>query len=395
MKDDVKEIMEKLEHGIKETMESEKWKNFLRVQSLFHKYSFNNAMLIYMQRPDATLVAGYQTWKNKFQRNVIRGEKGISILAPCPYKYEIEVEVKNKETGEKEMQKKTVEGIRFKKVTVFDVKQTEGKPLPEICNELQGNSVNSLKIINAIKNISDVPVVEKDIDLGKGYYNRAENIIVIKKDMSLDQTAKTLIHEYAHSQLHNTDETAILDKPTKEVQAESVAYIVANKFGIDTSEYSFEYLANWSSGKDLKELKESFNLIQKTASDIIEKIEKEIEKEMALQTNKEIKVSDMTVLEKVQEQYKDEYPAIKHISEKTAKTIDELNNSRGSSLSISEIKEMYNDAGKKIEGNYNKADMDNFKMLKDVVDDLKQAQLKEKQEAAQQKSLEKGLDLER
>lgn len=508
------EIMEKLEKGIRDTMESEKWKNFLRVQSQFHQYSFNNAMLIYLQRPDATRVAGFNTWKNKFERNVIRGEKGIGILAPCPFKYEKDVEVVKKETGEVDIQKKTVEGIRFKKVTVFDIKQTEGKPLPEICQELQGNSVNSVHVIKAIKDISDVPVVEKSIESGaKGYYSPSENIIAIKEGMAMDQVAKTLTHEYVHSILHNTESSVLLDRATKEIQAESIAYIVSNRFGIDTSEYSFEYLANWSSGKDLKELKQSFDLIQKTANKIIEKIEnamirnitlqespvkvellwseskklldeveklhgpisfpkynwqpdkgvmidfqdanriisklqKEaielktvggvydignplipggplyektkfrlhtpdgvtefrfdigdgaykdlsecIQKECGIELNKYYE-STMSILDKVHEQYLKEYPAIKYISEKTARVIDNLNSHNEAPLAIDEIKDMYKAAGKKIEGSYDKSDMEDFKVLKEVVDDLKQAQLKEKQEIAQQRAQVKSINID-
>ena len=510
--DKTQEIMEKLEKGIKETLESEKWKNFLQVQSQFHNYSFNNAMLIFLQRPDATRVAGFNTWKNKFERTVMRGEKGIGILAPVPYKYEKDVEILNKETGQKELQKKTVEGIRFKKVTVFDVKQTEGKELPEICRELQGNSISASQVVKAIKEVSDVPVVEKAIESGaKGYYSRMENIIAYKEGMSMDQNAKTLIHEYAHSQLHSTEASALLDRATKEVQAESVAYIVCNRFGIETSEYSFEYLASWSSGKDLKELKESFDLIQKTSNKIIEKIENAIQKDIALQSSpvkvellwsesdrllkefekihgpiefdlnlnwkpkksimmdfkeasqiierleketialktvdgkykienpiggndghlyektkfilhapkypptefrfdigdgeyknlfdcvrtecgidvekyyKDQAITQITH-EKVQAQYIKEFPAVKYISEKTAKIIDNLNNYNGSPLTIDEIKDMYKAAGKKLEGSYSKSDMEDFKVLKEVVDDLKQAQLTLKQENAQQKA---------
>lgn len=267
--DKVNELIEQLEKGIKDAMESEKFKAFLRVQSQFHNYSFNNAMLIYLQRPDATNVAGFQTWKNKFERNVMRGENGISILAPCPYKYEKSVEVKNTSTGEKENQVKNVEGLRFRKVTVFDIKQTDGKPLPEICNELQGDSINAANIIKAIKKISEIPIIEKAINSGaKGYYSRLENIIAIKENIALDQSAKTHVHEYCHSKIHNTEACKLFDRATKEVQAESVAYVVCNRFVLDTSQYSFDYLANWSSGKELKELRQSFDIIQKTANDI-------------------------------------------------------------------------------------------------------------------------------
>lgn len=292
--DKTKELLDNLENGIKDAMNSERYKAFLKIQSQFHSYSFNNQMLIYLQKPDATNVAGYKAW-NKFERHVMKGEKGISILAPSPYKYKKEIDkldpktnkpIKDHLTGE--IKKETVEMQRmsFRKTTVFDIKQTEGKELPSICNELEGNSINAESIIKAIKKTSEVPIVEKIIESGaKGYYSRMENLIALNKGMSLDQTAKTLIHEYAHSQLHNTDAAISIDRATKEVQAESVAYVVANRFGVDTSEYSFDYLASWSSGKELKELKESFNLIQKTADKIINKIEGVLTKELELQNS--------------------------------------------------------------------------------------------------------------
>jgi antirestriction protein ArdC len=297
--DKTKELLEKLENGIKETLNSERYRTFLKFQSQFHSYSFNNQMLIYLQRPDATQVAGFKAWE-KFERHVMKGEKGISILAPNPYKYQKEVDkidpktkepIKDPVTGEVQKEKVEMQGKSFRKVTVFDVKQTDGKELPSICNELQGNSVNAESIIRAIKKVSEVPIVEKVIESGaKGYYSRLEDLIAINKGMSLDQTAKTLIHEYAHSQLHNKEAAALMDRATKEVQAESVAYIVSNRFGVDTSEYSFDYLANWSSGKELKELKQSFDLIQKTADNIINKIEGVLSKELELQ-NSPVKIS--------------------------------------------------------------------------------------------------------
>lgn len=279
--DKTKELLERLSNGIKETLNSEHYKAFLRVQSQFHSYSFNNAMLIYLQRPDATRVAGFNGWK-KFERHVMKGEKGISILAPSNYKYEAAVNkidpvtklpVRDPETGKIQKENVTQEGRKFVKVSVFDVKQTEGKELPTICQELTGNSINSDSIIKSIKHISEVPVVEKEIESNaKGYYSRGENIIAIRPGMSLDQTAKTLIHEFAHSKIHNTPDTGF-NRATREVQAESVAYIVADRFAVDTSSYTFDYLANWSSNKELPELKQSFNLIQKTADEIISKME--------------------------------------------------------------------------------------------------------------------------
>ncbi len=398
MDNKTKEIMEKLENGIKETMDSEKYKEFLKVQSQFHNYSFNNAMLIFLQRPDATRVAGYKTWQ-KLGRYVKKGEKGIGILAPCPYKYDKWVDkidpktnepIKDPKTGEVIKEKKTIEGIYFKKVSVFDIKQTDGKELPTLCNELQGNSINAEKIVNAIKSISETPIVFKNIESGaKGYYSRLENIIAIKEGMSLNQTAKTLIHEYAHSKLHSAESSKLLDRATKEVQAESVAFIVSNRFGVDTSQYSFEYLASWSSGRDLKELKQSFDLIQKTSNDIISKIEKVLEKELQLQNKEHVMTSNINIKDKIVNQYINEFPAIKHISEKTASMINSLNEKSGNNLSIKDIKNIYKEKGKKLEQNYNKDDMQEFKELSEIIDALKKAQLTERKTQAHEKAMQK------
>lgn len=384
--DRINAIMDQLEKGITDTMYSEKYKAFLKVQSMFHSYSFNNAMLIYMQRPDATKVAGYNTWINKFERNVQRGEKGITILAPCPYKYETDKKVKNKITGKDEIEKVNVEGLRFKAVTVFDVKQTQGKPLPEICHELTGSSQNSENIIKAIKQFSKVPIVDKVITNGaKGYYSRLEGLIAINAGMSPDQTAKTLIHEYAHSQLHNTEASAALKGATKEVQAESVAFIVSNHYGIDTSEYSFEYLASWSSGKELKELKQSFDLIQKTANKFIEEIDTVLGRDLAIQNKQEqaSAVAKVNVPDKIKGQYAGEFPAIKHVSDRVAALINNFNQSKGSAASIKDIKDAYKSSGKRVEIGNDVADLHEFKTLKEIVDGIKHAQLQYKQELAQ------------
>lgn len=514
MDDQNKDILSQIEQGILNTLNSERYKSFLKVQSQFYNYSFNNQMLIYLQRPNATMVAGYKSWE-KFERHVMKGEKGISILAPNPYKYEKLVDKIDPVTKEPVRDgqgnilqtKETLTSLSFRKVYVFDIKQTDGKELPSICIELQGNSVNAESVIRAIKQISPVPIVEEVIEDGaKGYYSRSKDLIVLNKGMSNDQTAKTLIHEYAHSQLHNTEAGAMLDRSTKEVQAESVAYIVSDHFGIDTSEYSFDYLASWSSGKELKELKNSFDLIQKTANKIIEGITnvltKEIElynspakivvlwseilqkgqmfdineanelftrldKEQAelmksnpdidytkitagdqaayvpyLKTKFQLQLADgrtaeghfdfgvsgykdlfdcikrechidieeyikfydaykvidpsvkpeavqtdVSIKNKIIEQYSKEFPAIKHISENTAKIINNMNEQKGQVLTIKDIKSAYKDMGKKLEKGSDKSDMNEFKLLKDVSDDLKQAQLTEKQVKAHEKAM--------
>lgn len=404
--DKTKELIDKLEKGIKETLNSEHYREFLKFHSQFHTYSINNSLLIFLQKPDASMVAGYKAWE-KFERHVMKGEKGISILAPNPYKFKKEMDVLDPKTQKPVIDSATgktktalveVQGMKFRKVSVFDVKQTDGKELPSICKELQGNSIESEKIIKAIKQISDYPIKEEVITSGaKGYFNRLEGVIAYNKGMSMDQTAKTLVHETAHSKIHNTEAASLMDRATKEVQAESIAFIVSHHFGLDTKQYSFDYLANWSSGKELKELKESLNIIQKTANNIIEKMETVLSKELQLQRSVGVqeniennnepkpwpKVTNIT--NTVIEQYKEQFPAITHIADKTASTIQNLNETNGKTLSINEIKQMYKDAGTKLESSFNKTDMYEFKLLKDVFDDFKQAQLTEKQIKAQEK----------
>ncbi|MCX7884644.1 MAG: ArdC-like ssDNA-binding domain-containing protein [Caloramator sp.] len=392
------ELLSKIEDGIKSVMNSEKFKAFLKMQSLFHKYSFSNTMLIFLQRPDATMVAGFSTW-NKLGRSIIKGEKGISILAPHPYKYDKVINKIDAKTGQviidpntNEPVKEVVqgEGLTFKKVTVFDVKQTQGRELPSICNELKGNSLNAERLINAIKKISKAKILEMQINTGaKGYYNPNDNIIVINKGMSKDQTVKTLIHEYAHSILHSKENEGRHNKAEKEVQAESVAYIVANHFSIDTGEYSFEYIANYSKGKNLDELKNSFSLIQKTSSKIIEDIENMFEKELEYQDKKNIK----NIKEKIIENYSNEYPAIKFISEKTAELINNLNSKSNKTFTIKEIRKEYLQLGKEIEKGINASieKVNEFKVLKDITDGLKQAELSIRYE--KQKSINKSIKI--
>lgn len=400
--DKTKELLEKLENGIKDTMNSEKYKAFLKFQSQFHNYSFNNQMLIYLQRPDATYVSGFKSWE-KLDRHVMKGEKGISILAPNNYTYKKEVDkidpktnkpVRDPITGEIQKESVSVEGRSFRKVSVFDVKQTDGKELPSICNELKGNSLNAENVIKAVKNICKIPIIEKVIESGaKGYYSRLEDLIAINKGMALDQTAKTLIHEYAHSQLHNTEAASLIDRATKEVQAESVAYIVSNRFGVDTSQYSFDYLANWSSGRELKELKQSFDLIQKTADSIIVKIENVLNNQVTLnnlQTINATTVLDQSqnIKDKIIKIYSKELSSIKYVSEKTTNIINNINEQQGRILTIKEIKALHDVVGKKLETSNNKDDLQEFKTLTEVVEDIKHSSLVEKQEQTHEKVMQ-------
>lgn len=288
-KQKVQEITEKLEQGIKELFESEKYKTYLNTMSKFHNYSFNNTMLIAMQKPDATLVAGFKAWQKNFDRHVKKGEKGIRILAPAPYKIKEEQEKLDPVTGEIMLDKNgmpVTEEVEikipaFRVVPVFDVSQTDGKELPDIgVNELSGSVEDYEDFMQALTEVSPVPITYEDIDGdAKGYFRTTDHRIAIQEGMSQSQTVKTAIHEVAHAKLHdrerNQDIDAVLDKDrnTKEVEAESVAYTVCQHFGIDTSDYSFGYIAGWSSDRDMKELKSSLDTIRKTASELITGIE--------------------------------------------------------------------------------------------------------------------------
>ena len=285
--DRMKEITDRLETGIQELFESERYKAYLTSMAKFHSYSFNNTLLIAMQ--GGQLVAGYNKWRDDFHRNVKRGEKGIKILAPAPYKVKKEVP-KLDEQGQPMMEKdgKPLTEVQekqvpaFKIVSVFDVSQTEGEPLPSIgVDELAGNVEQYEDFFKALEQTSPVPMAFEDIPGGShGYYHLTEKRIAIQENMSELQTLKTAIHEIAHAKLHAIDPDAPVteqaDRPdsrTREVQAESVAYAVCQHYGLDTSDYSFGYVAGWSSGKDLKELRASLETIRATAHELITTID--------------------------------------------------------------------------------------------------------------------------
>lgn len=279
----ITEITEKLEQGVHELFESEKYKAYLSSMSKFHNYSLNNTILISMQKPDATLVAGYQAWKKNHGRQVKRGEKGIKIIAPAPYKVKTERDVIDPNTqkavldADGKPQKETVEIERpsFRVATVFDVSQTEGKEIPTLgVEELTGSVDGYGKFLTALEQTSPVPVGFEEITGGaKGYFHTAENRIAIQEGMSEIQTVKTLIHEMAHATLHAGKDREKFDTRTKEVQAESVAYTVCQHYGIETSDYSFGYIAGWSTGKETAELKASLETIRSTSSGLIGRID--------------------------------------------------------------------------------------------------------------------------
>lgn len=273
-------IIKLLESGIKDVFTSGRYQEYLTVMSRFHQYSFRNTILIMTQRPNATQVAGLHTWNNVFKRSVIKGETGIRILAPYSVKKEIWSDqrdargqlIADPSTGELIPELKEIQIQSFRIVSVFDVNQTTGKPLPELAMELKSNLVNSAALEKAIRAIADCPIEYAAISgRTKGYYDLIEHKIVIRERMATSQSIKTMIHELAHSRLHRLDNLSdqAKDRATREVEAESIAYVVLQHLGIDTSDYSFGYLASWSKSQELKELSSSLSLIQKESDELI------------------------------------------------------------------------------------------------------------------------------
>lgn len=309
-KNKVKEITDKLEIGIKELFDSEKYVTWLNTMSKFHEYSLNNTILIAMQKPDATMVAGYTQWQKDFERNVNKGEKAIRILAWNPHKEKVERDKIDPETHEpvKDENGNTVKEIAevqrpsYKVVNVFDVSQTEGKEIPTLATELQGNVRNFQDFFEALKRTCPVPIEFENINgSAKGYFHQKDQRIAIQEGMSEIQTIKTAIHEMAHQKLHSVEqennqsyqskkqEEKAQTRSEKEVEAESVAYTVCQHFGIDTSDYSFGYVAGWSQGKEMAELKASLLTIRRAAASMIDDIEGHI-KEIHLE-----KIENMTI----------------------------------------------------------------------------------------------------
>lgn len=286
---DMDSIMQSLESGVEELFTSNRYKEFLKTMAKFHNYSFNNTMLIAMQRPDATLVTSYKNWQS-MGRQVMKGEKGITIIAPAPYKKMKEKEVLDENQrpimgtdGKPKTEKVEVTVPHFKAVTVFDIAQTSGEPIQTLAPELLTAAVQDFdSFMQAIQKISPVPIRFDEIDgNANGYYHNADKEIVIKKGLSESQTLKTAIHEIAHAKLHDREIMESLgvekDRLTKEVEAESVAYCVCSSFGLDTSDYSFPYIAGWSSSREMKEMKASMDVIRKTAGEMIDQLTEELE----------------------------------------------------------------------------------------------------------------------
>lgn len=281
----VAELTERLENGVKELYASDNYAQYITAMAKFHHYSFGNALLILFQCPQATNVAGYNTWK-QLGRQVKKGEKGIMILAPCNFRASLQREKIDPLTGQALLgpdgkpltEKVKISPNRFKIAHVFDLSQTEGRELPQIgVSELTGDVADYNGIYNRLTALSPLPVVQEDFQRSaKGYTSFTENRIVVKPGMSQVQTIKTLVHEITHAKLHKPDD--ILDVPRqderrrKEVEAESIAYVVCQHFGIDTTDYSLAYVAGWSKGRELTELKGSLNIIHATAGEIIDAI---------------------------------------------------------------------------------------------------------------------------
>lgn len=306
----LKQITEQLEQGVAEIFTSEKYTEYLNTMAKFHNYSFNNTLLIAMQKPEATLVAGYQAWQKKFNRQVKRGEKGIQIIAPAPYKEKQEIEKTDPDTGEivigedGQPETEVVERVitRFRVTTVFDISQTAGEPIQEFeVSELEGDFLIYHDFMEALKMVAPVPIrfIEIDGD-AKGFYQFVDKYIAIQPVMNEAQTMKTAVHETAHAVLHDRDqmeaEGIIKDQLTREVEAESVAYVVCNHFGLDTSEYSFSYIASWSSGKNMRELRASMDTIRKTSADMIGQIEEKL-KELQIERPEQ----EAAVVEQIEE----------------------------------------------------------------------------------------------
>lgn len=334
--DELHQITDKLEKGVKDVFQSDKYKQFLNVMAKFPRYSVNNTMLIMMQRPDAQLCQSFTGWK-QMGRYVKKGEKGISILAPAPYKIEREqtkLDEKGRQVfdadGEPVKEKVEVTIRAFKVVKTFDLSQTDGKELPTIGpSELVGNIEGYPKLLQALQEISPVPVSFELIDGdAKGFYHLEDKKIVVQDGMSEVQTIKTLLHEMAHQKLHDKDnvpEAKDISRNGKEVEAESVAYVVCQHYGINTSDYSFSYVAGWSEGKETPELKASLDKIRQTASEFIYQIDQKMEVLMAdkAQVQESAKTSSpfaQELMDKITEGAKDLgfIPVVSETQEKTA-----------------------------------------------------------------------------
>ncbi len=290
--DQMKELTERLEEGVKSVFESDKYEEYLRVMSKFYNYSYRNTLLIALQKPDATMVAGYEAWKKKFGRQVNKGEKGIKILAPAPYRTKKEMEVIDKvtqtpvrrEDGSIVTEEVEVTIPAFRVANVFDVSQTSGRPLPSLFENIEGDVKGFERFYKAVESVSPAPIGFEEMDDKDGYYHQTEKRIALREGMSERQTAAAAIHEISHATLHALDMAHLKeslkargkDQKTMEIEAESIAYVVCQHYGIETGENSFGYIAMWSKDKSLPELQASLKIIRDTASDIIGRIDEKL-----------------------------------------------------------------------------------------------------------------------
>lgn len=296
-KEKLEEITGRIEEGMAKIMDSDEFKNYLSVMASFYNYSARNSLLIFLQKPDATICASYTDWQRKYNRQVNKGEKGIQIIAPAPYKMKVERDQLDAATGQPILDadgnpvksEKEITVPRFKVVSTFDLSQTSGEPLPELgIKELTADVEHYDMFMEAIKRISPVPIRFDEVEGGaRGYYDPGKKEIVIKKDMPQEQTMKTAIHELTHSLLHDKDtlklngEELKKDRMTIEIEAEACAFVCLSHFGFDdVGDYSFPYLSSWSSGRDMKELHASLSTIQMTSSQIIKGVENGMREQM-------------------------------------------------------------------------------------------------------------------
>lgn len=338
-KDRLREITDSIEQGIKDLFESDKYRQYLRTMSRFHRYSVNNTLLIAMQRPDATHIAGFSNWRNQFGRHVRKGEKGIQIIAPTPYKKKIE-EVKIDpatkaplldKDGNAIMEEIEIKIPRFRVVSVFDVSQTDGRPLPEIVSDLAGDVQHHDTFMEALYRSSPVPIsIEPITPTTDGYFSLTDQSITIRAGMSEVQTVCASVHEIAHAKLHNyavantqsgeSEEIPKKDQRTKEVEAESIAYAVCQYYGIETAENSFGYIAGWSKGKELSELRASLETINQTASELITDIDRHF---MQLCEERGTEIPVENALKNVELSLEDDYDMIDGIINNGQKNVEE------------------------------------------------------------------------
>ncbi len=291
-REQMKELTDRLEEGVREVFDSDKYEEYLRVMSKFYNYSYRNTLLIALQKPDATMVAGYEAWKKKFGRHVNKGEKAIKILAPAPYRTKKEMEVIDqvtqmavrREDGSIMTEEVEVTIPAFRVANVYDVSQTSGRPLPSLFDNIEGDVKGFERFYKAVESVSPAPISFEPMTDKDGYYHQMDKRIALREGMSERQTAAAAIHEISHATLHALDMAHLKeslkargkDRRTMEVEAESIAYVVCQRYGIETGDNSFGYIAMWSKNKMLPELQASLKVIRDTASDIIGRIDERL-----------------------------------------------------------------------------------------------------------------------